>query len=151
MVLYDLECFIHFCFLLHFSTAKEFNVLHGLPCIPCIHPSSCAQINPVNTFLFFMYFFTLAFWIVMTSRYLFQNKTCTNKMLYHSASCVFSHSLGEIYFKTYDGFETRSYYWAMSPPLNFLTQLYQMMESSCTKNNRLNATYWKKLHHDFSL
>ena len=32
-------------------TAKDFNVLHGLPCIPCIHPSGCAQISHVNTFL----------------------------------------------------------------------------------------------------
>lgn len=149
MVLHNLECFINFFFLLHFSTAKEFNVLHGLHCIPCIHPSSCAQINPVNTFLFYVFFYA-----GILNRHDFKvfipNKTCTNEMLYHSASCVFSLSVGGIYFKTYSGLKNRSYYWVMSLHLK-LSQLYQSMKFSCTKNNRLYATYWKHLHHNFSL
>lgn len=54
--------FVFFC---AFYSAKDFNVLHGLHCIPCIHPSGCAQISHVNTFLrlviYFFVLFTLAF------------------------------------------------------------------------------------------
>lgn len=82
-----------FC-LLQFSRAKEFNVLHGLPCIPCIHPSSCAQINLVNTFLFYVFFYA-GILNCHDFKVFIPNKTCTNEMLYHSASCVFSHSVGE--------------------------------------------------------
>lgn len=91
-----------------------------------------------------MYFFTLAFWIVMTSRYLFQIKHVLTRCFITLLPVCFL--LCETYFKTYP------MGWVMSLQLNIFTQLCGGF--SHTVNNRLYAMCWEKLTswlHDFKL